>query len=38
MIAELDDTLPRFTYDRRDSVQATHGLPGEVFAWKPALG
>jgi hypothetical protein len=34
----LDDTLPRFTNDRRDSVRATHGLPVEVFTWKAALG
>jgi hypothetical protein len=34
----LDDTLPRFTDDRRDSVQATHVLPDEVFVWKMALG
>jgi hypothetical protein len=26
MVAELDDTLPRFTDDRRDSVQVTHVL------------
>jgi hypothetical protein len=37
-IAKLDDTLPRFADDRRDSVCATHGLPIEVFAWKMALG
>jgi hypothetical protein len=38
MAAELDDTLPCFTDDRRDSVRATHVLPSEVFAWKTALG
>jgi hypothetical protein len=37
-VAELDDTLPHFTDDRRDSVQATHRLPVEVFTWKTALG
>jgi hypothetical protein len=37
-VAELDDTLPRFMDDRRDSVRATHGLPIEVFVWKMALG
>jgi hypothetical protein len=37
-VAELDNSLPRFMDDRRDSVWATHGLPGEVFAWKMALG
>jgi hypothetical protein len=37
-VSELDDNLPRFTDDRRDSVQATHGLPVEVFTWKMALG
>jgi hypothetical protein len=37
-VAELNDTLPRFTYDRSDSVQSTHGLPIEVFEWKMALG
>jgi hypothetical protein len=37
-VAEFDDTLRRFTDDRRDNVRATHGLPGEVFAWKMALG
>jgi hypothetical protein len=38
MVAELDDTLSRFTNDRRDSVQATQGLPIEVLTWKMALG
>jgi hypothetical protein len=38
LVTELDDTLPRFTNDRRDSVRATHGLPVEVFTWKAALG
>jgi hypothetical protein len=38
MVTELDDTLPHFTNDRRDSVWATHRLPGEVFAWKTTLG
>jgi hypothetical protein len=37
-VVELDDTLPCFMDDRRDSVRATHGLPGEVFAWKTTLG
>jgi hypothetical protein len=37
MVTELDDTLPCFTNDRRDSVRATHGLPGEGFMWKTAL-
>jgi hypothetical protein len=31
-VSELDDTLPRFTDVQWDSVQATHGLPIEVFA------
>jgi hypothetical protein len=38
MVAELDDTLPRFMNDRRDTVRATHGLPIEVFTWKTTLG
>jgi hypothetical protein len=38
MVVELDDTLPRFTDDRRDSVRATQGLPIVVFMWKMALG
>jgi hypothetical protein len=38
MVVELDDTLPRFTDDRRDSVRATQGLPVVVFIWKMALG
>jgi hypothetical protein len=37
-VAELDDTLPRFTDDRRDSVWATHSLPVEVFTLKTTLG
>jgi hypothetical protein len=37
-VTELDNTLPCFTDDRRDSVRATHGLPDEVFAWKTTLG
>jgi hypothetical protein len=31
-VTELDDTLFRFIYVQWDSVQATHGLPVEVFA------
>jgi hypothetical protein len=38
MVVELDDTLPRFMGVHWDSVQATHGLPIEVFTWKMALG
>jgi hypothetical protein len=38
MVSELDDTLPRFTDDKSDSVWATHGLPIKVFMWKMALG
>jgi hypothetical protein len=38
MVAELDNTIPRFSDDRRDSVWATHGLPVEVFALKTTLG
>jgi hypothetical protein len=38
MVAELDDTLPRITDDRRDSVRATDGVPEEGFVWKMALG
>jgi hypothetical protein len=37
-VTELDNPLPRFTDDRRDSVRVTHGLPGEVFTWKTVLG
>jgi hypothetical protein len=37
-VTELDDTLRRFTDDRRDSVWATHEISGEVFAWKTTLG
>jgi hypothetical protein len=37
-VTELDDILPHFMGDRRDSVRATHGLPVEVFMWKTALG
>jgi hypothetical protein len=37
-VTELDDILPRFMDDRRDSVWATHGLPVEVFTWKMTLG
>jgi hypothetical protein len=37
-VAELDDTLPHFADDRRDSVRATHRLTEEVFVWKMALG
>jgi hypothetical protein len=37
-VIELDDILPRFTGVHWDSVQVTHGLPVEVFAWKTALG
>jgi hypothetical protein len=37
-VTELDDTLPRFMDDRRDSVQATHGLLIKVFMWKTTLG
>jgi hypothetical protein len=37
-VTELDDNLPHFTDDRRDSVRATHGLPSEVFVWKTTLG
>jgi hypothetical protein len=37
-VIELDDTLPRFTGVHWDSVQATHGLPVEVFMWKMVLG
>jgi hypothetical protein len=36
-VAELDDTLPHFTDDRRDSIRASHGLPVKVFVWKMAL-
>jgi hypothetical protein len=35
---ELDDTLPRFMDDRRDTVQATHRLLIKVFMWKTTLG
>jgi hypothetical protein len=38
MVIELDDTLHRFTDNRRDSVWATHELPREVFVWKTTLG
>jgi hypothetical protein len=38
MVAELDDTLPRFMDVQWDSVQATQELPIEVFAWKMAIG
>jgi hypothetical protein len=37
-VAELEDNLPRFMDDRRDSVRATHGLPVEVFMWNTELG
>jgi hypothetical protein len=37
-VIELDNNLPRFTGVHWDSVQATHGLPVEVFTWKMALG
>jgi hypothetical protein len=37
-VTELDNNLPRFTDDRRESVRATHRLPIEVFTWKTALG
>jgi hypothetical protein len=36
-VTELDNPLPRFTDDRRDSVRVTHGLPDEVFTWKTTL-
>jgi hypothetical protein len=38
MVTELDDTLPHLMNVIWDSVQATHGLPVEVFAWKMTLG
>jgi hypothetical protein len=38
IVAELDDTLTRFTDDRKDSVQASHELPSEVFVWKMTIG
>jgi hypothetical protein len=38
MVVELDDNLPHFMDDRRDSVWATHRLPFEVLTWKTALG
>jgi hypothetical protein len=34
----LDDTFPRFTGVQWDSVQATHGVSTEAYAWKIALG
>jgi hypothetical protein len=37
-VAELDNTLPRFTNVQWDSVWATHGLPIKVLMWKSALG
>jgi hypothetical protein len=37
-VVELNDTLPRFMDVHWDSVRATHGLPGEVLAWKTTLG
>jgi hypothetical protein len=38
IVAELDDTLTRFTDDRKDSVRASHELPSEVFVWKTTVG
>jgi hypothetical protein len=37
-VDELDDTLPCFTGVQWDSVQATHGVSAEAYAWKTALG
>jgi hypothetical protein len=35
---ELDDTLPHFMDVKWDSVQATHGMSAETYAWRMALG
>jgi hypothetical protein len=37
-VTELDDTLPRFMGVQWVSVQATHGVSGEAYTWKMALG
>jgi hypothetical protein len=37
-VDELDDTLPRFTGVQWDSVQATHGVSAEAYAWNTVLG
>jgi hypothetical protein len=34
----LDDTLPCFMGVQWDSVQATHGVSAEAYAWKMTLG
>jgi hypothetical protein len=37
-VSELDDTIPRFTGVKWDSVQATHGVSAKAYVWKMALG
>jgi hypothetical protein len=37
-VTELDNTLPCFADVQWNSVQATHGVPIEVFEWKTTLG
>jgi hypothetical protein len=37
-VNELDDTLPCFMGVPWDSVRVTHGVYGEAYAWKTALG
>jgi hypothetical protein len=34
----LDDTVPHFTGVQWDSARATHSVPTEAYASKPALG
>jgi hypothetical protein len=37
-VDELDDTLPRFMGVQWNSVQATHDVSTEAYAWKVAQG
>jgi hypothetical protein len=37
-VVELDDTPPYFTDVQWDSVQATHDVSVEAYAWKTTLG
>jgi hypothetical protein len=37
-VNKLDDTLPRFMGAQWDSVQTTHGMSAEAYAWKTTLG
>jgi hypothetical protein len=36
-VAELNDSLPRFTGVQWDSVRATHVVSAEAYAWKTTL-